>query len=168
MTSGIETAAGHGRNSKLHQLWLAPLLAFAGLAILLFIGSENWLYPLPVFQATYQMIPVTTPPLRGSIELPNTVRLGGHLRVNALLQSLDTSAQPQQVALLLDDKPVAEIGIPEIASQTSNGSSTRPRNWQIDFVITNTPSGEHSVALLALVTGHGLIKIAETTIVVQQ
>lgn len=70
----------YGGKSKPYHLWAPPLLAFAGLALLLALGRNSWVYSLPYGQNNSQVLSIKTSLLRGIAEVPKSFHLGGILR----------------------------------------------------------------------------------------
>ncbi|PYX90552.1 MAG: hypothetical protein DMG67_12635 [Acidobacteria bacterium] len=161
MTSENDKTAEYRRQPGSYQFWLPPILAFAGLGLLLALGGENWLYPLPVPHPNYEVLPVTGSVLRGEVEFPHNIQSGGDLRVHGLLQSVDPSVQPKQIALYLDNKPVA---VTEIALRSSEGQNAKPWYWHINLLVKGIPPGEHFLLVRALGPNRAAVDILQTTV----
>ncbi|HTD23358.1 MAG TPA: hypothetical protein VK738_11935 [Terriglobales bacterium] len=156
----------YGGRSKPYHLWAPPLLAFAGLALLLALGRNSWVYSLPYGQNNSQVLSIKTSLLRGTAEVPKSFYLGTTLNAGGWLGSVDPSIQPQNITLYLDGRPVAETSVFYPARVSSNGQSVTIKRWEVAFFVKDTPPGEHILGLEAAAQGREPIALAQTSILV--
>jgi hypothetical protein len=151
-------------HAKPYTLWLPPLLAFAGLTLLLVLGRASWVYSLPYGQGNSQVLTIKTSLLRGVAGVPESVHVGTALVATGWLGSVDPSLQPQEITLSLDGKPVAATSAFHPVSISANGQTATIQRWQMDFFVKDMLPGKHNLALQAAIPGHEPVALAQTTI----
>lgn len=167
MSFATDTPREHNRTAKQYQLWLPPLLAFAGLAVLVAMGGKNWEHSLPydeISPSNSQTLLIETEFLQGMAQVPKRAQIGAPAMLNGRLLSPDPSMQPKSVTVYLDGKAIGEteIFLPSLVSL--NGRNLLVRTWQIDFFLKNMQPGDHTLALQAALPGHEPIALTQSTI----
>jgi hypothetical protein len=166
MASGSDMPAEHTSHAR-YLSWLPPFLAFAGLAILIALARDPWVYSLPYGKDNPQVLWIKTGSLRGEADFPRTAHLGGRLAVTGWLAGVEPSGQPQNIALYLDNKPIAETSVFRPAAMKVNGQSIPIQVWQLDlYYLKEALPGEHIFALQLVPQNHEPITLAQTSVVV--
>jgi len=156
----------HTLPAKRYLLWLPPLLAFAGLTLLVALQRPSWVYSLP-YKTDSQALWIKTGSLRGEADFPKTAHLGARLTVTGWLAGVEPSSQPQNIALYLDNKPIAETSIFHPASMNVNSQRIAIQIWQLDlYYLKEALPGEHIFALQLVSQDHEPITLAQTSILV--
>ena len=166
MASSSDMPVEHTSQARRYLSWLTPFLAFAGLAILIALARDSWVYSLPYTKNDPQVLWIETGSLRGQADLPKTAHPGTRVTVAGWLAGVEPSNQPQNITLYLDNKPVAETRIFHPASMNVNGQSIAIQVWQLDFYLKEASPGEHNFALQLAPQSHEPITVAQTGILV--
>ena len=166
MNTGDGLPAERPRNAKHYLLWLPPLIAFAGLAILLALGRDSWVYHLPHGENNSQVLSINSSLLQGTAEVPKNVHVGTALIAGGWVRSVDPSLQLADIAIYLDGRPVAETSAFSSASLISNGQSVPVKRWVVSVFVKDIQPGPHSLVLGATMQGRDPVALRQTAILV--
>ena len=161
----METPAQPDRSRPWYYEFLPPLIAFAGIILLLFFGGENWLYQLPRFKDAPQVRSLTSTVLQGQVECPLVAHPGTRLKIRGWVRSLMPGIRPSKIVVYLDGQQVGESSSLASASADSEGAAFA--NWQLDFLLAQAPPGEHTISIQAILEGHEPVLAAEAPLSIQ-
>jgi hypothetical protein len=135
------------------------------MALLLFLGGENWLYQLPRFKDAPQVRSLNSPLLQGQVECPLVAHAGARLKIRGWVRSLPPNVQPSRMVIYLDGQQVGETAaLPAASSDSRRNAFT---NWQVDFLLPGAPPGDHTIGVQALLEGHEPVLAAEAPLSIQ-
>ena len=157
-----EISADRNSDLKRRLFLLPPLLAFFGLALLLFFGGQNWMYLLPSYEPDVQLLLVDANPLHGQVQVPLAARLGAHLKVMGWLGPPAPAFQSQKIAVYLDARHVADTTMVESTLRGADGATTSIRNWQADFFLQDVPLGDHTLTVQSVLQGHNPVVVSQS------
>lgn len=141
---------------------LPPLVALAGILLLLFFGGENWVYTLPGFEPDTRMIFVDGNPLHGQIQLPVAAKTGGHVKVTGWFGESAAAFQSQKIVLYVDNRTMAETAMTESTLPGANGGSTLVKNWRADFLMTDIAPGDHILTVQSIPQGREPVSVSQS------
>jgi len=162
-----ETSGEHQSILKRYQVWFPPLLAFAGLAILMASHGKNWVYSLPFgenAQSNSQTLWIKTDMVRGVAEVPKAIEIGAPAAASGRLGIVDPSHQPQSLIVYLDEKPVGQTEVFYPVLMGMNSQNLQIESWRVDFFMKNVPPGNYVLALQAVLQGHDPIMLMQTPV----
>ena len=161
-----ETSAHHNSGAKRYRFLLPPLLAFFGLALLLFFAGQNWVYLLPSYQPDVQLLLVDANPLHGQVQVPVSARPGAHLKVTGWIGNLAPAFQSQKIAVYVDARHAADTTMVESTLPGANGGVTSIKNWQADFFLKDVPLGDHTLTVQSVPEGHNPVVVSQSPLAV--